>query len=82
VRADPDAALRRVTEPVLIDEWQEVPEILAAVKRAVDDAPRPGRFLLTRSVEADLTSTTWPGTGRVIRIVLHGLTRRRSTVAV
>lgn len=76
MRADPDAALRRVTEPVLIDEWQEVPEILAAVKRAVDDAPRPGRFLLTRSVEADLTSTTWPGTGRVIRIVLHGLTRR------
>lgn len=76
VRADPDAALRRVTEPVLIDEWQEVPEILGAVKRAVDDGPRPGRFLLTGSVEAELTSTTWPGTGRVIRLVLHGLTQR------
>ncbi len=76
VAADPDAALRRSTEPVLIDEWQEVPQVLGAVKRAVDDDPRPGRFLLTGSVEADLTSATWPGTGRVIRVVLHGLTRR------
>jgi uncharacterized protein len=76
VAADPDAALRRVAEPVLIDEWQEVPQVLGAVKRAVDDAPSPGRFLLTGSVEADLTSTMWPGTGRVVRVVLHGLTRR------
>jgi len=76
VAADPDAALRRSIEPVLIDEWQEVPQVLGAVKRAVDDDPRPGRFLLTGSVEADLTSATWPGTGRVIRVVLHGLTRR------
>ncbi|WP_369812594.1 ATP-binding protein [Kineosporia sp. A_224] len=76
VAADPDAALRRSIEPVLIDEWQEVPQVLGAVKRAVDDNPRPGRFLLTGSVEADLTSATWPGTGRVIRVVLHGLTRR------
>ena len=76
VAADPDAALRRAAEPVLIDEWQEVPQVLGAVKRAVDDDPRPGRFLLTGSVEADLTSTMWPGTGRVVRVVLHGLTRR------
>lgn len=76
VAADPDAALRRVSEPVLVDEWQEVPQVLGAVKRAVDDDPRPGRFLLTGSVEADLTSTMWPGTGRVVRIALHGLTRR------
>ncbi len=41
VAANPDAALRRAQEPVLLDEWQEVPEILGAVKRAVDDDPRP-----------------------------------------
>ena len=76
VAADPDAALRREAEPVLIDEWQEVPQILGAVKRAVDDDPRPGRFLLTGSVEAELTARTWPGTGRVVRVVMHGLTRR------
>ncbi|WP_239405766.1 ATP-binding protein [Frankia sp. Cj3] len=76
VAANPDAALRRAREPVLLDEWQEVPEILGAVKRAVDDDPRPGRFLLTGSVEADFTTRQWPGTGRVVRLVLHGLTQR------
>jgi len=76
---NPDAALRRMTEPVLVDEWQEVPAILGAVKRAVDDDPRPGRFILTGSVEADVTGRTWPGTGRVVRLVLHGLTEREIT---
>jgi predicted AAA+ superfamily ATPase len=45
-RADPDAALRRRKEPLLLDEWQEAPEVLAAVKRTVDEDPRPGRFNL------------------------------------
>lgn len=76
VRADPDAALRRAVKPVLLDEWQEVPEVLGAVKRAVDDDPGAGRFLLTGSVEADLTQRMWPGTGRIVRVVLHGLTER------
>lgn len=76
VAANPDAALRRAREPVLLDEWQEVPEVLGAVKRAVDDDPRPGRYLLTGSVEADLTQRVWPGTGRIVRLVLHGLTER------
>jgi hypothetical protein len=53
VRADPDAALRGLDEPVLVDEWQLVPEILGAVKRAVDDDARPGRFVLTGSPQAD-----------------------------
>ena len=75
-RADPDAALRRVTEPVLLDEWQEVPEILGAVKRAVDDDARPGRFLLTGSARADLEQQTWPGTGRAVRFRMYGLTER------
>src|SRR5450756_1840186 len=35
MRADPDAALRRAGRPLLLDEWQEVPEVLGAVKRAV-----------------------------------------------
>jgi hypothetical protein len=49
-RADPDAALASFDEPVALDEWQEVPTVLGAVKRAVDEDPRPGRFLLTGSV--------------------------------
>ncbi|MDQ3991894.1 MAG: DUF4143 domain-containing protein, partial [Actinomycetota bacterium] len=73
-RADPDAALRGLEEPVLLDEWQAVPEVLGAVKRAVDLDPRPGRYLLTGSVRADLESATWAGTGRLVRIPLYGLT--------
>lgn len=74
--ADPDAALRAQQEPLLLDEWQSVPGVLGAVKRAVDDDPRPGRFLLTGSVSADLDAETWPGTGRVVRVPMYGLTRR------
>ena len=72
--ADPDAALQGLPEPILLDEWQEVPDVLGAVKRAVDSERRPGRFLITGSVYADLHGKTWPGTGRVIRITMHPLT--------
>lgn len=75
-RADPDAALRGLDEPALLDEWQEVPEVLGAVKRAVDADPHPGRYLLTGSVRAELNSATWPGTGRLIRIAMYGMTVR------
>lgn len=73
-RADPDAALRGLPEPVLLDEWQAVPEVLGAVKRTVDADPRPGRYLLTGSVRADLEAETWPGTGRLVRLLMSPLT--------
>lgn len=73
-RADPDAALRGLEEPILLDEWQVVPEVLGAVKRTVDQDGRPGRFLLTGSVRADLEAATWPGTGRLVRVALFGMT--------
>lgn len=34
-RDDPDAALRSLPEPVLLDEWQAVPEVLGAVELAL-----------------------------------------------
>jgi predicted AAA+ superfamily ATPase len=72
VRLDPDAALAGRAEPVLIDEWQTVPEVLGAVKRSVDADPRPGRFLLTGSVITGETGT-WAGTGRIVTLPLWGL---------
>lgn len=72
--ADPDAALASFDEPVALDEWQEVPTVLGAVKRAVDTDPRPGRFLLTGSVRADIEAETWPGTGRVVRVDMFPMT--------
>jgi predicted AAA+ superfamily ATPase len=73
-RADPDAALRRASRPLLIDEWQEVPEVLGAVKRAVDADRTPGQFILTGSVRVDTDLSTWAGTGRVVRAAMHPLT--------
>ena len=75
-RADPDAALRGLPEPVLLDECQVVPGVLGAVKRAVDARPDPGRFLVTGSVRGDLEGELWPGTGRLTRIPLYGMTIR------
>lgn len=75
VRADPDGALE-VARPVLLDEWQLAPEILAAVKRAVDSRPGPNNFLITGSVRSDLEGEGWPMTGRVLRVQMYGLTER------
>ena len=74
--ADRGAALRGRPEPLLPDGWQEVPELLGAVKRSVDDDPRPGRFILTGSVRSDLENKVWPGTGRLVRVQMYGLTQR------
>ena len=76
VRADPDAALRGLREPILIDEWQVAPGVLGAVKRAVDAGPSPGRFLITGSVRGDLDGELWPGTGRLTRVPMFGMTVR------
>lgn len=74
--ADADAALRGLREPVLLDEWQEVPAVLAAVRRAVDAEPRPSRFLVTGSVRAELDSAVWPATGRLVRVPMYPMTIR------
>jgi len=71
----PDAFLQRLAEPILLDEWQEAPESMAAVKRAVDTGTGDGRFLITGSVRARRSAETWPGTGRVTPIPMFGLTR-------
>jgi predicted AAA+ superfamily ATPase len=73
-RSDPDAALREHAEPVLLDEWQQVPGVLGAIKRAVDADSRPGRFVITGSVRADLEAQGWPMTGRVLRVPMYGMT--------
>lgn len=74
-RADPDAALAARRTPLLIDEWQVVPDVLGAVKRAVDADQTPGRYVITGSVRSDLSSPTWPGTGRLIRVPIWPMCR-------
>ena len=74
---DPDGVLAATSGTVVIDEWQEAPEILTAVKRAVDSdrARTPRRFIVTGSARAALGGQTWPGTGRLIRVRMYGLTQ-------
>ena len=74
VRASPDAALRDRAEPILLDEWQMVPSVMGAVKRAVDTERRPGRFLITGSARSDTAGQLWPGTGRVVILPMYPLT--------
>lgn len=76
VEVDPDAAIVGGQPPLLIDEWQLAPEVLGAVKRAVDRDFTAGQFLLTGSARSDLLASGWAGTGRVVRINLWGMTQR------
>lgn len=76
-RSDPDAALRGLPEPVLLDEWQAAPEVLGAVKRTLDDEEfRPGRYVITGSARSASDPVVWPGTGRLVRIAMYGLNMR------
>ncbi len=74
-RADADDILRSLDPPVLLDEWQLVPGILGAVKRAIDDGI-DAKYLLTGSVRAELLEATWAATGRVVRVTEWGLSER------
>ncbi len=75
-RADPDAFVRQSDGLLVIDEVQRVPELVRAMKDAVEEDRRPGRFLVTGS--ADLLQL--PGTeeslaGRAETVVLYGLSQ-------
>jgi len=65
IAADPS----RVTTypPVLIDEWQHVPETWDVVRRAVDEGAAPGSFFLTGSASPAGTGTH-SGAGRIVRL--------------
>lgn len=48
-RNDPISFVQGLPEPVILDEIQRAPELLPAIKLAVDRQRTPGRFLLTGS---------------------------------
>jgi uncharacterized protein len=68
-RAEPARAVSG-NPPVLLDEWQRVPEVWDAVRRSVDSDPRPGRFLLTGSAAPE-SPETHSGAGRIVRLRLR-----------
>ena len=48
-REDPLGFLAQFHGPVIFDEVQHVPDLLSYIQGAVDEAPSPGRFILTGS---------------------------------
>lgn len=72
VAADPAQILQR-PRPLLIDEWQRVPEVWDVVRRAVDDEGGDARFFLTGSATPRLGATAHPGSGRIARVRMRPL---------
>ena len=77
--ADP-AALLEDPGPILIDEWQHVPSVWDAVRRAVDRGAEPGRFLLAGSA-APAEAPTHSGAGRIVRVRMRPLTLAERGIA-
>jgi predicted AAA+ superfamily ATPase len=69
--ADP-ARLLEGPEPVLIDEWQYVPESWDLVRRAVDAGAQPGCFLLTGSTRP-AERGAHSGAGRIVSLRMRPL---------
>ena len=70
--ADPGRLLSD-EKPILIDEWQRLPETWDLVRRAVDAGAAPESFLLTGSSSPDGTGRH-SGAGRIPTIRMRPLT--------
>lgn len=57
--------------PVFIDEWQLLPAIWDKVRRAVDDDPTGGRFLLAGSAGLGPGIRVHSGAGRIISLLMR-----------
>ncbi|TAK39749.1 MAG: ATP-binding protein [Betaproteobacteria bacterium] len=72
---DPAGFVASLPESVTLDEVHRVPEVLPAIKMAVDENRRPGRFLLTGSANLLLLpSVSESLAGRIEIVRLHPLT--------
>lgn len=75
-RREPDALVRDAGR-LTLDEVQRSPELLLAVKRAVDADRTPGRFLLTGSANLLLMQRVSESlAGRAVYLTLRPMTRR------
>src|ERR1700761_342550 len=72
VAAAEPARLLDSDPPILIDEWQYLPETWDLVRRAVDAGAAPGRFLLTGSASPTGVETH-SGAGRIVNVRMRPL---------
>lgn len=74
-RADPDLLIANNPDRLVVDEVQYAPELVAAIKRSVDEDRRPGRFVLTGSQQwSVLRSLAESLAGRAVFLDLSGFT--------
>lgn len=73
VELDANLALRGEA-PHLVDEWQEVPSVWDATRRAVDEAGACGLFLLTSSSTPSMDKVSHSGAGRIARLRMEPMT--------
>lgn len=82
LRRDARALFEASEPPILIDEWQQVPEVLWTVKRIVDRAPAEnGLFIITGSFRSTQAGQL-PSTGRVVPLDMFPLTMAEKTQTV
>ncbi len=75
-KADPEGFVRQTDDLLVIDELQRVPELVLALKDAVEEDRRPGRFLITGSADLlELPGAPESLAGRAETVVLYGLSR-------
>ncbi len=61
-------------QPHVIDEWQDVPKIWDAVRRAVDETGnKRGQYLLTGSSSVDKAQVSHSGAGRIAKVHMRPL---------
>lgn len=63
----------QVPHPVLIDEWQLVPDVWDRVKTAVDADPAGGQFLLAGSATVAQGTHIHSGAGRIVSLKMRPL---------
>ena len=81
-RQDPELFLDQYPPPVILDEVQYVPDLLAVIKRRADEDRRPGQYLLTGSQNPMLLeSVSESMAGRVAVLIGPSLSVRQRTPA-
>ena len=73
LEADPELLLSH-PRPLLIDEWQSVPEVWDVVRHAVDRDPSGRQFLLAESATPRAGATAHSGAGRIGRLRMRPMT--------
>lgn len=73
IQADPELVRSR-PRPLLIDEWQKVPEVWDVVRRAVDEDRSGGQYLLVGSAAPAPGATAHSGAGRIGRLRMRPMT--------